>query len=242
MKLKRINTILMTGIILMLGGLVFTACSKEEQIEVINHDEQIEDIKLIEQMEVINLDEQLAEALSKTKDISDIEEPGSELVTIQAEKVMMGLDWGMTVEEVKNAMSGHENCYLIDDGYALLYWIKDFQGIEGANAILSFWFYEGELSDGGYDFSSAEGRKEYATSPELIAELNKAFRKSYQESSEAAAETPGLGVIFNQMLYYKGSDSFIQISSYLPEKMYISFEPVDSNTAQGMMEELGMNE
>ena len=231
----------MTGIILMLGGLVFTACSKEEQIEVINHDEQIEDIKLIEQIEVINLDEQLAEALSKTKDISDIEEPGSELVTIQAEKVMMGLDWGMTVEEVKNAMSGHENCYLIKDGYDLFYWIMDFQGIEGANASLGIFFDEGELSDGGYLFSSAEkGGK--ATSSELIVELNKAFRKSYQESSEAAAETPGLGVIYNQMLYYKGSDSFIQISSYLPEKMYISFEPVDSNTAQGMMEELGMNE
>jgi len=170
-------------------------------------------------------------------------EEGSDRFTVEAETVVADLEWGMTKAEVESVLATKENYALVPEIDAFVcYSVVDYQGIAGASGFLVLTFSDaGLLTEGIYYFDVTKGEKVPATSKGVMEDLNKAFRKTYQDSSEAMCEDPIGAEVWSQSLYYKGEESLVHIYGWMPTKLCISFMDVDAPFSVGLMQELNLD-
>ncbi len=113
---------------------------------------------------------------------------GKDKLKVKAEEIPFGLEWGMTEKEFLAAMEDTE-CIPDDiEGNAIgtySYRIYDYQGIEGANALVLLKTDEGrKLTDVSIVFSASDATSSEYSSEELIDLLQEAFEKAYKKQSK----------------------------------------------------------
>ncbi len=103
-------------------------------------------------------------------------------IKLEPEEIPLGLEWGMTREEVIETLE-NAGCYPENDGF--FYYGHSYQGIAGAD----YWVWpmceeNGTLSSVNLYFSSKKGASSYApiVSTEILEELDVAFDKAYSKN------------------------------------------------------------
>lgn len=165
------------------------------------------------------------------------------VLPLEVEKIVAGLEWNMTSEEVQGILETRENYSFMpkdkpdSDFVDLYYEITDYQGIKGINGYLILSFEEDKLYRGTYKFNDSGS---VYTSSELIEQLAKSFHKSYKDSSEKTGKG-SLGTVWNYNNYYRGSDSLIQMIGWVPAELSIEFMDVNNPYAQMLIEEYNLD-
>ncbi len=170
-------------------------------------------------------------------------EKGSELFSVESEEVMAGLEWGMTVEEVKSALEGNENYSFIPEIETFMcYDVSNYQGIEGANGLMILYFTDtNTLSSGVYKFDVEGGGYSQAISPDLNVELNKAFRKSYKDASDKMYYNAEGDGTWSAVMYYKTDSSLTSIYENMPGQFVVKYRDINQSMSQSIIEELSLN-
>lgn len=169
---------------------------------------------------------------------------GSERITIEAENVIANLEWGMTKEEVEQAMATKEGYSIFsDDSDLLLYSMVAYQGITGANGYVALLFSEeGLLTTGFYTFKVDARGKTPAASEAVMEDLDKAFRKTYEDNSEAVCADTMTDRIYKDPMYYKGERSLVYICGNAPSSINIYFHDVEERLTAALIQELDWKE
>ena len=171
------------------------------------------------------------------------EEKGSELYTVESEEVIAGLEWGMTLEEAQQALENKENyTYIPEIETFICYDVSNYQGIEGANGLMILYFTEENVLESGvYKFDIEGGGYSQAISQDINVELNKAFRKSYKETSDKMYYNPEGDGTWTEYLYYKTEESLISINEMMPNQFVVKYRDVSRPMSQAIIEELSLN-
>lgn len=172
------------------------------------------------------------------------EKIGSKRCTIEVEEVIANLEWGMTKEEVEQAMATKEGYSIFsDDSDSLLYSMVAYQGITGANGYVALLFSEeGLLTTGFYTFKVDARGKTPAASEAVMEDLDKAFRKTYEDNSEAVCADTISDSIYKEPMYYKGERSVVHICGNAPSSIYIYFYDVEERLTAALIQELDWKE
>ncbi len=158
---------------------------------------------------------------------------------VEPEKVVAGLEWNMTSKEVQGILETRENYSLMpkdkqDSNFVDLYYeITDYQGIDGVNGYLILSFEEDKLYRGTYMFNDSG---DVYTSGELIDQLAKSTHKCYKDSSEKTGKG-SVGTVWNYNNYYRGNDSLIQMTGWVPAELSIEFMDVNNPYTRLLIEE-----
>ena len=171
------------------------------------------------------------------------EEKGSELYTVESEEVIAGLEWGMTLEKAQQALENKENyTYIPEIETFICYDVSNYQGIEGANGLMILYFTEENVLESGvYKFDIEGGGYSQAISQDINVELNKAFRKSYKETSDKMYYNPEGDGTWTEYLYYKTEESLISINEMMPNQFVVKYRDVSRPMSQAIIEELSLN-
>lgn len=105
-------------------------------------------------------------------------------IKLETEEIPLGLEWGMTLEEVDSTLV-NAGCYKSSDD--MFYYGHGYQGIVGADYWVWFWLEEeGRLSGVTLYFSSQETSKSYApvVSEEFLDEFSNSVHKTYSRACE----------------------------------------------------------
>lgn len=166
---------------------------------------------------------------------------------IKEEKVIANLEWGMTSQEAKLAMARKKytefEYYELGQISVLLYQIRDYQEVEGANCEVMLLFDEDKLNSGTYsfrmesDYFEAEPGK-YYSSKEMLDKLQVMFAKRYESSCiESISEEhheERLPTDPDYARYFVGEASLVFVSRS-PERLDVRFEDSSSQEMKALI-------
>ncbi|MBE5865260.1 MAG: hypothetical protein E7292_03475 [Lachnospiraceae bacterium] len=174
----------------------------------------------------------------------------SNTIPMEAEAVIGGLEWGMSMEEAQQVLSSKSNYHKTypivlpqetEGSQYMVYDIEDYQGIAGADMEMNLIFYDNQLIEGWYELNgpttSGDGPK---CSTKGLKELRKGFRKTYRDSSEDAYDNYAR----DDGTFYVGEESLVEVYSWenIYEKeivqVFVDFQDVDAPFSQKLIEQL----
>jgi len=172
------------------------------------------------------------------------EKIGSKRCTIEVEEVIANLEWGMTKEEVEQAMATKDGYSMVSaESDFILYSIVAYQGIPGANGYVALWFSDEELlTHGFYSFKVSRKGSVPEASEAVMEDLDKAFRKTYEDNSEAVCADTISDSIYIDPMYYKGERSLVHICGNAPSSIFIYFDDVEERQTAALIQELDWKE
>ena len=169
---------------------------------------------------------------------------------LKTEAVIANLEWGMSSMEAKQAMAreGHLQFefHEIGQNAVLVYDLKSYQGIEGADYRMQLYFTDDKLNTGSYIFTTSSDFGRTALPEEMLDELQLQFAKTYERGFErsisdtinpgAKPEDPDFG------RYYVGDKSLVYVARQSSGRLEIRFEDMSAEDIQQYVWALGVLE
>ncbi len=163
--------------------------------------------------------------------------PKGEELGFGAETVPCGLTWGMTSEEVCNALdeSGYPKHQVPAVGSTVIYQVMNYQGVSGANGTVMLFFGDtGKLESATYKFSSDATGKGPLVTQTMLDDLEFSFQKVYEDSCSAVYKLPKA---MTPNTYYMCGQSLVSTWRQ-GEAVWVDYIDLNSETGKQILSEI----
>lgn len=169
---------------------------------------------------------------------------------LKTEPVIANLEWGMSSMEAKQAMAreGHLQFEFHEMGQnaVLMYDLKSYQGVQGADYKMLLYFTDDKLNAGSYIFGAYSDFGRTALPEEMLDELQLQFAKTYERGFERSIYdtiNPGTKPEDpNFSRYYVGDKSLVYVDRRSSQGLEVRFEDMGAEDIQQYVWALGVLE